>query len=575
VKLREILNRPGALVLIAMVAISAFFLFDLGGRWIASPDEGRYIEIPREMAETGDYVLPRLNGILYFEKPPLFYWMEASAIKAFGFSEWSMRLWPALLGLFGCLMTYGVGRRFYGRDAGLIASGILATSLLYYGLARFVIIDMAVSILMSAALFAFLLSAEEEDERKAIWWARGGHAAAALAVLAKGLIGLVLPGLVGLVWIALIGRWSFVRRAFAPTGIAVFLIIVVPWHVLAAMRNHDFLWFYFVHEQFLRYTTTIHRRGGSIAYFIPVLAAGFLPWTGYLWNGLKEALPKSWAARGERPVDLFLFVWAVVIFCFFSVSDSKLPPYILPIFPPLALLAGRAIAARLNAPRDDLPAGRWIFVGFFGLVGLAVPVAYRLAAVRGNEDIGPYMDVTAPYIYSLAVVFVVGALAAIILPQRFGQKATVAVVFITAALAWSGVSLVSSVVNPNSIKSVAETVKALRQHGETVASYDTLFYDLPVYIGDKVLVVNNHAEFDFGMTQEDTSAYVMDDETFSRKWDGAALVFLVTRTRTVESWAGKGRYAQSCVIARSDRAVAFVNRPELLPGGPANCLAAN
>ena len=332
-KFENLINRRGALTLLLVVAFSALFFFNIGERNISSPDEGRYIEIPREMVLSGDYVLPRLNGILYFEKPPLFYWLEASAIRVLGISEWTMRLWPALLGIFGALMTYGVTRRFYGRAAGLVAGGVLATSLMYYALARFVILDMAESVLMSAALFAFLLSAEEKDEKKALWWARGGHAAAALAVLAKGLIGVLLPGLIGLVWIAAIGRWSFVRRALCPSGIAIFLVIALPWHILAAMRNHDFLWFYFVHEHFLRFTTTVHRRNEPMWYFIPVLLVGFLPWTGYLWHAIKDALPR-WSRRGERPVELFLILWVAIVFVFFSFSDSKLPPYILPIFPP-------------------------------------------------------------------------------------------------------------------------------------------------------------------------------------------------------------------------------------------------
>ena len=102
-RVSDFLKRPYMLSLVLAACFAAFFLFDIGGRNISSPDEGRYIEIPREMVETGDYVLPRLNGILYFEKPPLFYWLEASAVKTLGVSEWAMRLWPALLGLFGAL----------------------------------------------------------------------------------------------------------------------------------------------------------------------------------------------------------------------------------------------------------------------------------------------------------------------------------------------------------------------------------------------------------------------------------------------------------------------------------------
>tara|TARA_R110002110_G_scaffold64634_17_gene178623 strand:+ start:82 stop:1911 length:1830 start_codon:yes stop_codon:yes gene_type:complete len=562
------LKRPHMLTLVLAACFAAFFLFDIGGRNISSPDEGRYIEIPREMVETGDYVLPRLNGILYFEKPPLFYWLEASTIKVLGVSEWSMRLWPALLGLFGALMTYGVARRFYGRAAGLVASTVVATSLMYYALARFVILDMAVSVFMCAALFSFLLAAEEEDERKSIWWSRSGHVAAALAVLAKGLIGVLLPGLIGLAWIAVIGRWSFVRRALTPSGIALFLLIVLPWHILAAMRNADFLWFYFVHEHLMRFTTTVHRRDGPLWYFIPVLAAGFLPWTGYLWHAVRDALP-TWKTRGERPVEMFLLLWVGIVFFFFSVSDSKLPPYILPIFSPLAVLVGRVLGPLLST-RDDLPLGRWLFAGVFGVFAIAVPVVYLMPSMRANADIGPYLDEVAPVVFAMAVVFALGSLAAIFAPRYFGGKATIVAISITAALGWSGVSLVASIADPNSIKSAAEVINKYRVKGELVASFATFFYDLPVYVNDKVVVVGNTAEFDFGMTQEDVSQYAMSHKEFSKRWNGPERVFALVRTRLFVVWEAEAKAKHMCVLARTDRAVALSNRP-IFDGGKMIC----
>ena len=553
------LKRPYMLTLVLAACFAVFFLFDIGGRNISSPDEGRYIEIPREMVDTGDYVLPRLNGILYFEKPPLFYWLEASAIKTLGVSEWSMRLWPALLGLLGALMTYGVARRFYGRAAGVVAGTVVATSLMYYALARFVILDMAESVLMSAALFSFLLAAEEKDDRKSIWWSRGGHVAAALAVLTKGLIGVLLPGLIGLAWIVVIGRWSFVRRALTPSGIALFLLIVLPWHILAAMRNADFLWFYFVHEHLMRFTTTVHRRDGPLWYFIPVLAAGFLPWTGYLWYAVRDALP-TWKTRGERPVEMFLLLWVGIVFFFFSVSDSKLPPYILPIFPPLAVLVGRVLGPLLSA-RDDLPLGRWFFAAVFGAFALAVPVVYSMPSMRADANVGLYLDAVAPVVFALAVIFALGGLAALIAPRYYGGKATVAVIAVTALLGWSGVSLVGSIADPNSIKTVAEDINKYRERGELVASFGTFFYDLPVYVNEKIAVVGNTAEFDFGMTQEDVSQYAMTSEDFSKHWNGSERVFMLVRTRLFDTWESLGLPKRMCVLARTDRAVAISNRP--------------
>ena len=558
-KFLEMLDQRRVLALVLLVCIAGLLLFDIGGRNISSPDEGRYIEIPREMVLDHDYVLPRLNGVLYFEKPPLFYWLEASAIKVLGISEWTMRLWPALLGIFGAMMTYGFARRFYGRSAGIVAGLVLATSLLYYALARFVILDMLESVAMAAALFAFLIAAEEEDEKKAVWWARGGHVAAALAVLAKGLIGVVLPGLIGLIWIAMIGRWSFVRRAFIPSGIALFLLIAVPWHLLAAMRNHDFLWFYFVHEHLMRFTTEVHRRDGPIYYFVPILLIGFLPWTGYIWHAVRDALP-TWAARKTRPVEMYLLLWVAVIFVFFSISDSKLPPYILPIFAPLAVLVGRVVGPRLDLA-DDLPWGRWFFAAVFGGLALAVPIVYLTPYAWANGDIGPYLVLVAPYVITLAIVFALGSLAAIIAPRFWGEKASLIAILLTGVIGWSGVSLVASAADPNSVKSVAEVINKYRVDHELVASVGTFFYDLPVYIDDKVAVVSNIGEFEFGLTQEDVGQYVMTSEAFAKVWNGRDRVFMVIRTRLISAWESQSLPRRMCVIARTDRAVAVSNRP--------------
>lgn len=564
----ERLDKRNMLAVFLLVCVAALLLFDIGGRNISSPDEGRYIEIPREMVLDHDYVLPRLNGVLYFEKPPLFYWLEASAIKTLGTSEWAMRLWPALLGIFGAVMTYGFTRRFYGKSAGVVAGFVLATSLLYYGLSRFVILDMLESVTMAASLFAFLIAAEEEDEKKAVWWARGGHIAAALAVLAKGLIGVVLPGLVGLVWIVMIGRWSFVKRAFIPSGIALFLLIAVPWHVFAAMRNQDFLWFYFVHEHLMRFTTTVHRRDGPIYYFIPILLIGFLPWTGYIWHAMKDALPK-WNARSARPVEMFLILWVVLIFAFFSISDSKLPTYILPIFPPLAVLVGRVVGPRLDAV-DDLPAGRWFFAIVFGLLALAVPFAYLTPYAYANEDIGPYLGEVAPYVITLAVIFAMGSVAAIIAPRFWGEKATLIAILLTAAFGWSGVSLVASVADPNSVKSLAETINKYRHNHETVASFPTFYYDLPVYIDDKIVVVANVGEFEFGESQEDVSRYVKTTAEFAKIWNEPQLSFMLIRTREFGRWMNEAKPREMCVLGHSDRAIAAANQP-IYDGGKMVC----
>lgn len=537
-----------------------YFGFALGSRNISSPDEGRYIEIPREMAISNDYVLPRLNGVLYFEKPPLFYWLQAATIEVLPVNAWTMRIWPALLGLMGCLFAYWAGARFYGRTAGLVAGGVLATTLLYYGLARFIVLDMAVTSFMTAALFLYLFSAEEEDEKKSKSFVRWGHAAAACAVLCKGLIGLALPGLVGLVWIVLLGRWSFVKRVLDPIALAIFIAIAVPWHVAAAMRNKDFLWFYFVHEHLLRFTTKVHRRYQPEYYFIPVLLAGFLPWTGYIWHGVQRALPQSWASRKEHSVELFLILWTVIIFVFFSISDSKLITYILPIFAPLAVLIGRVLAPYIDEARvDDLHVGRYVFIGFFGLAAIGLPIASMIPALHAIREVEANWPDIKWWLFTAVAIFGAGTLGAIFLPRRHGARGTLASIFLTAVLGWSVVSIIGAKVDPNSVRTLAEDITPLMNDETVVASYGTFFYDLPVYLHRKIIIVNNMAEFDFGATQEDISGIAVSDADFWPMWNGDRHVLMLTRKRQYDDWLKYGFPAAMCVISHTDRAVAYAN----------------
>src|SRR5947199_3447751 len=160
----------------------------LGRRALWSPDEGRYAEIPREMVASGDYVTQRLNGIKYFEKPPLFYWAEAGALRLFGPEEWALRLAPALFALLGVLAVYAAGRRLYGRRAGLGAGAVLATSPLWFGLGEAITLDMAVSSLLTLAFLAFLFASRAETVWRRRLWIWAFYAAAALATLTKGLI---------------------------------------------------------------------------------------------------------------------------------------------------------------------------------------------------------------------------------------------------------------------------------------------------------------------------------------------------------------------------------------------------
>ena len=395
-------------LLLLSLAIGLLFGVALGVRALWGPDEGRYVEIPREMVTTGDYVTPRLNGVKYFEKPPLFYWLEAGAIHLFGLREWAMRLVPALSALLGCLAVYAAGRRLFCRRAGLLAAAILATTPLWYFLGNAITLDMTVSALLTVALLCFLVAMRDPDVpdapfRRNLLWTF--YATLALATLAKGLIGIVIPGMVIVVWMVLLGDWDLPRRIRLGSGTVIFLLIAVPWHVLVARANPEFLWFYFIHEHVLRYMTKIHERYEPPWFFVPVLLGGMIPWTAFLVQAVRDALPAGWRRRREARETLFLLLWAGLVFVFFSLSSSKLVPYILPVIPPLALLLGRYLDRRIGAFGDKVESREMrratvALLVLAGGLGAVFALAPRLLA--GKPKLEAYADAFGGRLYLLA-----------------------------------------------------------------------------------------------------------------------------------------------------------------------------
>lgn len=515
-------------ILLLALAIGMLLGYNLGNRALWEPDEGRYSEIPREMVVTGDFITPRLNGVKYFEKPPLFYWAQASAIKTIGLNEWSLRLWPALFALFGCLTVYVAGRKLFDRRTGLVAATILSTSLLYFQMGRTITLDMAVSVLLSTALFAFLLGTREPlgGRRRGYMWTF--YACAALATLTKGLIGIVIPGMIIGAWILLLNDWRVLREMYLPSGLLLFLAIAAPWHVMVASANPEFLNFYFIHEHFMRFTTTIHRRYQPTWFFVAVLLVGFLPWVAFLAQALRFNLPVSWSDRHAYKETLFLTLWAVLVFAFFSFSDSKLVPYILPVFPPLALLVGRYLA---QAWTDDKLRG--LRTGYWAVLVLSIALAAILGGVprlgQSYAKVAEYDAILGYYLYAGAAIAAIGGIATFLLGRRRFRPAFIgltltSVVFLQVLS--HGLPLMDS---RNSSKELALKLKPLLGPDTEVMSYHRYFQDLPVYLERRVTVVGYKGELEFGAENENVDGWMIDEDTFRRRWQSPATAYMLTK----------------------------------------------
>jgi len=515
-------------LLLLTVLLGLLFGFALGSRSLWSPDEGRYAEIPREMVASGDYVTPRLNGVKYFEKPPLVYWIESATIHLLGLNEWALRLPIALAALLGCLGVYAAGRRLFNRRTGLLAAALLATSPLYYILARTITLDMVLSVLVSLALLAFLVGVREPAGPQRRWLLWIFYALAALAVLAKGLIGLVIPGMIIGCWILVLNDWRILTKIYLPSGLLIFLLIAAPWHIMAARANPDFAYFYFVHEHFQRYLTRVHSRYQPPWFFIAVLIVGLFPWTAFLLQSLRAAWPSSWATRGEQRELLFLLLWAGLVFVFFSASDSKLATYILPIFPPLALLIAQWLDRRWD--QQGAPGLRG---GLIALLITAVILSAALAIIPPRLSEHQTAVQVASQLGIGLYVFCALLLCVGLLPWILGRRhyaKAITTLLIANALLWSFVATeLPTFDDDNSIKSLALELRSRLRPGDEIISYRDYYQDLPFYLRQRVSVAAYQGELAFGINAEtSTRQWMIGEIEFERRWHNDAQVYVIT-----------------------------------------------
>ena len=560
-------------MLLLALAFGALYFFRLGSYPFSNPDEGRNAEIPREMLASGDWVTPRLNGVNYFEKPPLVYWATAAMEKIFGENEWAVRAVPALFALWGVLMTYSAARRLHGRNAGLLSAGVLGTSLLWFAIGHIPILDMAVSVLMACALFSFLLGVREPPGAARRWWFYKLYASMALATLAKGLIGFLVTGAVMFLWLLVFDQWKRLRPLYLPRGALLFLAIAAPWHVLAALHNETWVHRYFVYEHFERFLTSAASRPGPWYYFIGILIAGLIPWTGFLWPALRDAarggpfdgltageLRASWARRKENADAWFLVTWAVFIFFFFSVSKSKLPPYILPIFPALAVLIGAWLA---RAVEENAVARVRVGLGVFSFLCGALALALCVVVARPElvkMDVAQAL-VLQPPAFAMAAVLLLGGIFAPGVVKTKGVRPALAGVVATMALFFAALQFAAPAINKPGTKALALFVKAHAQPGDRVLHYHEFFHDFTFYAARTVEVVAFKGELEL---EEDAAARAsgrfMDEAAFRRLWAQPGRVFAVARQQDVkELFADPGfRYH---LLDRSPDHYLFSNQP--------------
>jgi 4-amino-4-deoxy-L-arabinose transferase-like glycosyltransferase len=338
-------------LLIVTAIVLTLSLFGLDSVTLFDVDEAVFSEATKEMVESGDWITPTYNGVNRYDKPILFYWMMAGSYKIFGINEFGARFPSAFSAIILALSVFFFTRRFYDQKSAFytVLSLVLTLYFLFYSHAA--VTDMSLTLFITLSLFSFYLSIEEgrrstdpsrQGSRKRNMYTYGFYAFSSLAFLTKGLIGIVFPfGIAIMYLIVTEGPKNFLRVHFikmVPKGLIVFLIISGPWYGTQLITNgNEFIQQFIIKHHFKRYTGVISGHRGPVYYFIPVLTAGIFPWIVFLPAGIRNAL------MGKKPLVLFSLIWFLFIFIFFSFSTTKLPNYILPAIPPLAIMIGTGI----------------------------------------------------------------------------------------------------------------------------------------------------------------------------------------------------------------------------------------
>jgi 4-amino-4-deoxy-L-arabinose transferase-like glycosyltransferase len=481
------------------VVLAALVGFHNFQRPLGNPDEGRYSEISREMAQSGDWVTPRLNGIKYFEKPPLQYWASAAAFNVLGVNEVAARFYVLACGMLTALLVAYTAWRLAGPSLALASLIALGSSPYFFIMGGIVTLDMGLTLWTTLTFCAFVLSESPTSnaaERRI--WMLVAWAAMAFAMLSKGLVAIVFPaGAIGLH--AILKRdLSVLRRMHWVPGVALFLAIAAPWFLVVSSRNPEFAEFFFVHEHFARFLTHVHRRTEPWWYFLPIfLILGFLPWM----LALPGAIRSAWRDP-QRPAETSTLrlgvIWALFIIAFFSASGSKLPSYILPALPPFALVMGRYL---LETPARKL-AALLLPTALLG-VGVAIWAVFFLPTTS--------RDPWTQSLYNEAQGMILGAAAALVVAPVIGA------VLLRRELRWRGlaVAALGVVAFVGFVEDAYERLLP-RQSGYEVAQqilrvaspetrvYQVKMYDqtVPFYLQRTTTIVDYGDEFELGFSAE-------------------------------------------------------------------------
>jgi len=502
------------------------YIIFLGMRALWDPGESRYGLIAAEMLGNKDFIVPTLNKIKYFEKPPLVYWLNAASMFVFGINEFAARLPTAIGAILTVIGTYFFTRRVFSRETAILSSAILFASLGFFAYSQISELEMLFSCFLCWGL-GFLIADFERGKRRAIP-IHIGYLMLAFACLIKGPLAFALASVIIITYLTITKQWNRWKRLYPFTGIPLALIVTAPWFIAAGIREPEFFKFFFIKEFVMRFFSETHSRTGDVWYYIPILIIAFAPWIVVFFNALK----KIWFMRtGLKPhirkIFIYLIVWFSICFVVFSLSGSKRPPYILPMLPPLAIVTGFYFASIWNEKvklKKTLTA--LILVQFFLAIAL-------FAAPKYVSHITP--DIHLPLTLPL-VVLLIAIISALTLFNKSNAKNLFLLMF-TFGVAFNITFYLQSskLDNVFSRKAMARQIKnAVSSEDFKIYSYHAKYernmQSMGFYTGKRVYIVGGKGELEFGSTiTPDADKYFPSEQQFYNEFKSDTRIFVVLK----------------------------------------------
>jgi 4-amino-4-deoxy-L-arabinose transferase-like glycosyltransferase len=560
--------------LVLLAVWSAIYLGTISSPAFLDDADSFHAEAVREMVASGDWTTLRINnGIRYLEKAPLMYWLAAASVSAFGLHEWSIRLPLAIFTLLFSFLIFRFGARFWGEKGGFYSALIFISALGPYAFTRIFLPDVILSFFLAFCLYMYLqISVESEDDTKRIGpvdlRCAGLYASAALAVLTKGMIGIVFVSAIIFAHMLITGNWKVLRRLQIGYGILIFLLIAAPWHIAAGLANSDFFWFYFIREHLLRYLGMRYPKDYDTVplwLFWSLHLVWLFPWSAFIW-GLGRLFPRNIRPRDrDEKVILLLFTWIAVILTFFAFSTTQ-EYYTFPTLAAFALLLGKVLT---DLDSSDIRSQRWAVISLgiaagittmtgFGLIALTW-LGNHSSAVSGlsatltvnpeyyNLAFGHMYDLTpatfallAPLVYRTAAYLIVGPLAAFFLSLR--KRWMAAFLFLAMTMVGLSHSYNSGMIAFEPIlssKNLAKIVEYYYQPGDKIVIND--FYEkgstLNYYTGLQVYVTDSQfGVLWYGLKDPGAPKLGLSEDELLAEWTSGRRIFLFTEKGPLKSF---------------------------------------